>query len=109
MKKAKTSFAEDYLKKQQNNEKQFVQNAIVRMEYASEVKGIENQIYTALKTLKKIRENLGYTQYTIAEKMGISQNAYYKLEKGVTRLDLFRFLQIVAILEINLSDFFKDF
>ena len=100
------SYAENYLKKQQNTEKEFVERAIVRIEYASEIKRIKGKINAILIALKKEREKLGYTQYTMAEKMGISQNAYYKLEKGLTRLDFFRFLQIASILKIKLSSFF---
>ena len=48
----------------------------------------------------------GISQRELGEKIGISQNAYYKIEKGKTKLDLYRFLQIVSILRIETNKFF---
>ncbi|WP_417800353.1 helix-turn-helix domain-containing protein [Tenacibaculum sp.] len=44
---------------------------------------------------------LGWSQYEIGVKLHISQNAYYKLETGKTKLDLQRFIEITNLLEIK--------
>ena len=52
--------------------------------------------------IKHLRAEKGFSQYELGQRMGISQNAYYKVEKGVTKLDLQRLIQLSFILEIEL-------
>ena len=56
-----------------------------------------------------IRKEKGYTQYQVGEKLGLSDNAYSKLENGHIKLDVQRLLFILQIFDVNLSNFFKDF
>lgn len=63
-----------------------------------------NQI---IKRIKNYRLQMGYSQEKIAEKLNISQSAYAKLEKGVTRLDLERLYQICSILDIDLPELLR--
>lgn len=57
-----------------------------------------------LARIKDLRTQKGFSQYELGEKLNISQNAYYKLEKGKTKLDLQRLIQLSTILEIELSN-----
>jgi transcriptional regulator with XRE-family HTH domain len=52
--------------------------------------------------IKNLRLEKKMSQYALGEKIGISQNAYYKIEKGATRLDLQRLIQLSFIFEIEL-------
>ena len=51
--------------------------------------------------IRKIREFRNYTQDYLAAKLGISQNAYSKIELGYSKLTLERLFQIAAILEVE--------
>lgn len=53
------------------------------------------------------RENLNYTQAYVAGKLGISQNAYSKIESGQTNFSVKRLYEIVQILEANVTDFIQ--
>lgn len=70
----------------------------------------ENPIQTQYnKVIEKIieeRKNNKMSQRELGEKIGISQNAYYKIEKRKTKLDLYRFLHIVSILRIDVKEMF---
>lgn len=52
-------------------------------------------------SIKKFRELRNYTQEYMAEMLGISQNAYSKIENGRTRLTTDRLKKIAGILEIS--------
>lgn len=59
-----------------------------------------------LEKIKKEREKEGLSQYEFGKKIGLSQNAYFKLETGKTRLDMHRFLTICKVLNIPPKEFF---
>ena len=50
-----------------------------------------------LTRIKKLRSEKGLSQYHLGKRIGISQNAYYKVENGLTRLDLQRLIQLSFI------------
>ncbi len=52
--------------------------------------------------IKNLRTAKGFSQYELGERIGVSQNAYYKIEKGVTKLDLQRLIKLSFIFEIEL-------
>jgi transcriptional regulator with XRE-family HTH domain len=54
--------------------------------------------------IRKIREIRNYTQDYLAAKLGISQNAYSKIELGYSKLTLERLFQISAILEVDVLE-----
>ena len=56
-----------------------------------------------LSHIKQLRLKKGISQYDLGKKLGISQNAYYKIEKGQTKLDLQRLIQLSFIFETSLS------
>lgn len=53
--------------------------------------------------IRRVREFRNYTQDYVARKIGISQNAYSKLELGFHKLSLERFFQIADVLEVEYS------
>ncbi|MFC7526421.1 helix-turn-helix domain-containing protein [Parapedobacter sp. GCM10030251] len=51
--------------------------------------------------IRRVREFRNYTQDYVARKIGISQNAYSKLELGFHKMSLERLFQIAEVLEIE--------
>jgi transcriptional regulator with XRE-family HTH domain len=62
---------------------------------------VETKLKAVATNIRKVREYRGYPQEYLAMKLGISQNAYSKIELAYTRLTLERLLEISAILEID--------
>ncbi len=58
--------------------------------------------------VRKIRSEKNYTQDYLAAKLGISQNAYSKIELGYSSITLSRLIEIAEILEVDFVDFFID-
>jgi transcriptional regulator with XRE-family HTH domain len=54
--------------------------------------------------IRNKREKLNYTQEYLSVKLGISQNAYSKIELGYTKITVERLFQIAEILETDLTD-----
>ncbi|MGY4383569.1 transcriptional regulator with XRE-family HTH domain [Pedobacter sp. UYP24] len=52
--------------------------------------------------IRKIRAFRNYTQDYLAAKLGISQNAYSKIELGYSKLTLERTFEIAIILEVEM-------
>lgn len=64
-----------------------------------------------MKASDKLRENIcekrkekNITQAVMAEKLGLSETGYAKIERGETRLDIDRIQKIANILEISIAD-----
>lgn len=51
--------------------------------------------------IRKHRTEKGYTQEFMANQLGISQNAYYKIESGQTQVKVQTLEQIADILEVD--------
>lgn len=51
--------------------------------------------------IRRVREYRNYTQDYVARKIGISQNAYSKLELGFHKLSLERLFQIAEVLAVD--------
>lgn len=58
--------------------------------------------------LRKYREIRNYSQDYVARKMGISQNAYSKIENNITQLTVNHIKQISQILEVSIMDLLRD-
>lgn len=56
---------------------------------------------TVASNIRRVREYRNYTQDYVARKIGISQNAYSKLELGFHKLSLERLFQIADILGVE--------
>lgn len=54
--------------------------------------------------IKQRREFLNFSQEYIAETLGISQPAYLKIEKGITKLDFERLIKISEILKMDINE-----
>jgi len=61
-----------------------------------------------LTTLEIKRKQAGVSRYDVALYLGLSENGYYKVIKGQTKLDLERLLLILVKLDITPAEFFKD-
>lgn len=59
--------------------------------------------------IRKIRESKNYTQDYLAAKLGISQNAYSKIELGYSSITLSRLIRISEVLEIELTELFTPY
>lgn len=57
--------------------------------------------------IRKIRNAKDYSQEYVSMQLGITMSAYSKIERGITDPSLSRMMQIAAILEFELADFFK--
>jgi transcriptional regulator with XRE-family HTH domain len=58
--------------------------------------------------IRKIRESKRFTQEYVAGRMGISQNAYSKIENNITQLTVNHLKKLSDILEVPISDLMKD-
>ncbi len=54
--------------------------------------------------LRLVRVRKGLSQSDVADKIGISQNAYSKIERGVTTLTIDRIRQLSTILEVDTDE-----
>lgn len=54
--------------------------------------------------IRSLREFRNYTQDYLAAKLGISQNAYSKIELGYSRINLERLFSIASLLEVESSE-----
>lgn len=54
--------------------------------------------------IRKIREAKRLTQEYLAEKLGISQNAYSKIELGYSQITLYRLFQITTVLDVEVIE-----
>lgn len=58
--------------------------------------------------IRKYRELRNYSQDYVARKMGISQNAYSKIENNITQLTVNHIKQISQVLEVSMMDLLRD-
>jgi transcriptional regulator with XRE-family HTH domain len=68
---------------------------------------ISSNIGNITNKLRIRRQTMNYTQAYIAGKLGISQNAYSKIESGQTNFTVKRLYEIVYILEADIADFIQ--
>lgn len=57
--------------------------------------------------IKKLRLKLGYSQHTVAQALGISQNAYCKIELGYSKLTINKLFDIAEAFNLPVQDFFS--
>jgi transcriptional regulator with XRE-family HTH domain len=58
--------------------------------------------------IRKYREMRNYSQKYVASQLGISQNAYSKIENNITQLTVHHVKQLAQILELPITDLLKD-
>jgi len=59
-----------------------------------------------LKKIREVRKNAGLSHESMAVELDMSPSAYNKLEQNVTNLSLERFLRIIEILRMPITDAF---
>ena len=64
-------------------------------------------IKTVLAQIKAQRNIKNYTQHYVANKLGISQNAYSKIESGISRLTIETLFILSHVFEIEVLQFFE--
>jgi transcriptional regulator with XRE-family HTH domain len=70
---------------------------------------IESYHTAILKKIAQKRAEAGLSQIDLAFKLGLTASGYFKVEKGKSKLDMERLLDILVILNISPKEFFKDF
>ena len=58
--------------------------------------------------LRELREQKNYTQEYLAEKLGISQNTYSRLETGQTKVSIEKLKEIAQVLEVPLWELLEE-
>jgi transcriptional regulator with XRE-family HTH domain len=58
--------------------------------------------------LRLVREFRNYSQEYIAARLGITQNAYSRIENGLTKITAERLKQLADILSVSLNELFSD-
>ncbi len=54
--------------------------------------------------IRDLREDKHFTQAMMAEKLGLSETGYAKIERGESKLGIDRIQQIANILEVNMAE-----
>ncbi|OAD46394.1 helix-turn-helix domain-containing protein [Polaribacter atrinae] len=62
-----------------------------------------------LNNLEEKRKQIGVSRYEMALHLGLTENGYFKVIKGHTKLDVERLLLILNKLTISPKEFFKDY
>jgi transcriptional regulator with XRE-family HTH domain len=58
--------------------------------------------------IKRYREMKNFSQKYVASRMGISQNAYSKIENNITQLTVHHVKELSNILDVPITDLLKD-
>jgi transcriptional regulator with XRE-family HTH domain len=58
--------------------------------------------------IRRIRQSKDLSQENIASELEITKGAFSKIERGATNVPITRLLQIAAVLEVDITEFFKD-
>jgi transcriptional regulator with XRE-family HTH domain len=58
--------------------------------------------------IRQLRRNKDYSQQFMADELGISQNAYSKLESGKTPIHLDRLYEVCVLLDSNIHELLED-
>lgn len=70
------------------------------------MEGISSNII--LQNIRDLRQERKYSQEYMAHRLTFSQNAYSKLERGLTKLTLERLAQIAGILNTTVEDLLRE-
>ncbi len=61
-------------------------------------------LYKLPKKLKELREQYGYTQKFVAEKIGVAYQSYQAYELGVSVPSLEHFIQLADLFDVSLDE-----
>ncbi len=68
---------------------------------------IEKETTKVLQRIVKKRKELGISQMDLAVKLNLTNNGYFKVETGKTKLSVFRLLEIAKALGVSACCFLK--
>ncbi len=68
----------------------------------------EEKLRLIYNRIRKFRHEKGYSQQNVADILKVSQNAYYKIENGQTKLLVSTLFALAEIFEVSLCDFLVD-
>ena len=71
-------------------------------------KRVDHQVNHVLNKIVYRRKRLGLSQTDIAKKLDITLSGYFKIEKGKTKLEFRRMLEISEVLNVKVEYFFRD-
>lgn len=60
------------------------------------------------KTLKRLRENIGYTQQQVADALSIERSTYAYYETGKTNPDINTIIKLSKIFNVSYTDIFEE-
>ena len=66
----------------------------------------EKELHFICDAIRKFRYQKSMSQQQVANQLKISQNAYYKIENGHTKLTVLTLLCLVDVFGVPLRDFF---
>jgi len=64
--------------------------------------------YSKINKIRMLREGIGLSQYYVAKKLNITQQAYSKIEKSPNTATLERLIQISEVLGVNINSIVGD-
>ncbi|MET1055747.1 MAG: helix-turn-helix transcriptional regulator [Pedobacter sp.] len=64
---------------------------------------VKEKVRIVVTNIRKVRMYRNYSQHYLAAKLSISQNAYSKIELGVSKLPIERLFKIAVILDVKIS------
>ena len=67
----------------------------------------EKQLQLVCYRIRKFRLEKQLSQQNVADQLKMSQNAYYKIENGKTRLLVSTLISLKEIFGVRMSDFFR--
>ena len=71
---------------------------------ANSMDSTQARLAFVIKRMRDRRMEKNYTQAYVASKLGISQNAYSKIESGLTNFSIERLYDIADILEVDIKE-----
>ena len=58
--------------------------------------------------IRRLRENMGYSQEVLATELGLTQPSYARLEKQDERINITRLIQIASILKTTVAELIDE-
>ena len=68
----------------------------------------KEQMQSVTSKIREARQIKNYSQDYVAAKIGISQNAYSKIELGYSKITLDRFFHIATLLDVDVVDLLES-
>ena len=69
---------------------------------------IEEETAKVLQRIVKKRQELGISQFDLALMLNLTNNGYFKIETGKSKLDIKRLIEIAELLNVSPAYFLKD-